>query len=284
MIIYPAIDLKDGRPVRLTRGDFATTEQVAEDALETARSFEKAGATHLHIVDLDGALAGRPVNDAIIRMIVKNTNLIIQIGGGIRTAETVDYYLNDLGVARVILGSVAIKDPAFAKKMIERHGAKIAIGIDAKDGRASGGGWLEDSDEDFVELALAMSRAGARTIIYTDIARDGTLSGPDLNGLAALKAALEENAGCDPAGSQSAKINHAYCDPAPQGSQSTDCDPADPHHAPQETLTDIIASGGVTDINDIKNLAALEVAGVICGKSIYKGTLSLRAALEYQKT
>ena len=257
MIIYPAIDLKDGRPVRLTRGDFATTEQVAEDALETARSFEKAGATHLHIVDLDGALAGRPVNDAIIRMIVKNTNLIIQIGGGIRTAETVDYYLNDLGVARVILGSVAIKDPAFAKKMIERHGAKIAIGIDAKDGRASGGGWLEDSDEDFVELALAMSRAGARTIIYTDIARDGTLSGPDLNGLAALKAALEENAGCNP---------------------------TDPHHAPQETLTDIIASGGVTDINDIKNLAALEVAGVICGKSIYKGTLSLKSALEYQKT
>ena len=239
MIIFPAIDLRGGRPVRLTKGDFATTEQVAEDALKTALDFERAGATHLHMVDLDGALEGRPVNDAIVRSVVENTGLFIEIGGGVRTAGTVDYYLNEVGAARVILGSVAINDPDFAKGMIAKHGDKIAIGIDAKNGKASGGGWLDDSDVDFIELAKAMSGAGAKTIIYTDISRDGTLSGPDLNGLAALKAAV-------PAG------------------------------------TGIIASGGVAVIEDIKAIAALGLAGVICGKSIYKGTLSLKDALLYQ--
>jgi len=237
MIIFPAIDLKDGKPVRLTKGDFSTTERVAENALETARAFEQAGATHLHMVDLDGALAGKPVNDAIVREVVRNTNLFIEIGGGIRTAEAVDYYLNDIGAARVILGSVAIKDPAFAKEIIAKYGEKIAIGIDAKNGKVSGGGWLDDSDVDYIELARAMSDAGARTIIYTDISKDGTLSGPDLEGLAALKAAI----------------------------------PAD-----------IIASGGVATIEDLRAVVALGLAGVICGKSIYKGTLSLESALKYQ--
>jgi phosphoribosylformimino-5-aminoimidazole carboxamide ribotide isomerase len=235
LIIFPAIDLKDGRPVRLTKGDFATTEQVADDALETARSFEQQGATHLHMVDLDGALAGKPVNDAIVREAVRNTNLFVQIGGGIRSAETVDYYLSEIGVGRVILGSVAIKDPAFAKEIIKKYKEKIAIGIDAKDGKASGGGWLDDSDVDYIDLARAMSDAGARTIIYTDISRDGMLSGPDLKGLDKLNKAI----------------------------------PAD-----------VIASGGVATLDDIKALAALGLAGTICGKSIYKGTLSLTEALD----
>lgn len=234
MIIFPAIDLKGGKPVRLTKGDFATTEQVAADALDTARAFEQTGVTFLHMVDLDGALVGKPANDSIVREVVQNTDLFVELGGGIRTAETVDYYLNDIGVNRVILGSVAIKDPDFAKTMIRQYGAKIAIGIDAKDGKASGGGWLDDSDVDFIELARRMSDAGARTIIYTDISRDGMLSGPDLKGLAALDKAV---------------------------------------------AADIIASGGVASVGDIKALKTLGLAGVICGKSIYKGTLSLKDAL-----
>jgi len=237
MIIFPAIDLKDGKPVRLTKGDFATTEQVAADALETALAFEREGATHLHMVDLDGALAGRPVNDAIVRAVVQSTNLFVEIGGGVRTPETVKYYIDEVGVNRVILGSVALKDPEFAKAMIESYGVKIAVGIDAKDGKASGGGWLDDSDVDFIELARAMSEAGAKTIIYTDISRDGTLSGPDLAGLAALNEAAQ---------------------------------------------ADVIASGGIAAIEDIMALSALGLSGAICGKSIYKGTLSLKSALAYQ--
>ena len=235
MIIFPAIDLKDGKPVRLTKGDFATTEQVAEDALSTARGFEQQGATHLHMVDLDGALDGKPVNDAVVREVVKKTNLFVEIGGGIRTAETVDYYLNDIGIARVILGSVAINEPDFAKEMIAKYDQKIAIGIDAKAGKVSGGGWLEDSDVNYIELAQLMSEAGAKTIIYTDISKDGTLAGPDLEGLDALNKAI----------------------------------PAD-----------VIASGGVATIDDLKALSALGLSAAICGKSIYKGTLSLAEALK----
>lgn len=236
MIIFPAIDLRGGKPVRLTKGDFSTEEQVADDALGTAYAFERAGATYLHMVDLDGALAGKPVNDAKVREVVRGTGLFVEIGGGIRSAETIDYYLNDIGAARVILGSAALNDPAFAKKMIDIYGAGIAIGIDAKDGKVSGGGWLDDSDVDFVELACAMADAGARTIIYTDISKDGTLSGPDFAGLAALNKAV----------------------------------PAD-----------VIASGGIATIEDIRALAELGVAGAICGKSIYRGTLSLAEALAY---
>ena len=234
MIIYPAIDLRDGLPVRLTKGDFATAEQVASDAVETARTFGKEGATHLHVVDLDGALAGRPVNETVIGEIVDKTNLFIQAGGGIRTEKDIDYYLNTVKVNRVILGSVAIGDPEFAKGMIKKHGAKIAIGIDAKAGKASGGGWLEDSEVDYIDLARVMSAAGAQTIIYTDIGRDGTLGGPDLAGLKALSEAVN---------------------------------------------ADIIASGGVSVIDDIVALSEMNLAGVICGKSIYKGTLSLKEAL-----
>jgi len=234
LIIYPAIDLKDGKPVRLTRGNFATTEQVAKDALETALTFERDGATHLHMVDLDGALCGAPANVSIVKSVIKNTNLFIQIGGGIRTDDTIDYYLNAVGAGRVILGSVALRDPDFAKAMIKKYGERIAIGIDAKDGKVSGSGWTDDSDTDFIDLAKAMSEAGARTIIYTDIGRDGTLTGPNLEGLK--------------------KLNEAV-------------------------TADIIASGGIATIEDVKNIKNLNIAGAILGKSLYKGTLSLTDVL-----
>ena len=234
MIIFPAIDLKDGKPVRLTKGDFATTAPVAESALKAALSFESQGATHLHMVDLDGALTGRPVHDKIIREVGERTNLFIQTGGGIRTEEDIKFYLEDVRAARVILGSTAITDPEFTKAMLEKYGARIAIGIDAKNGKASGGGWLEDSEADFIDLAREMTGAGAKTIIYTDISRDGTLSGPDLYGLDTLNKAV----------------------------------PAD-----------IIASGGIASIEDIKTLRALNLAAAICGKSLYQGTLNLSEAL-----
>lgn len=236
MIILPAIDLKDGNCVRLTKGDFATTEKVAENALETALKFQETGATHLHMVDLDGALQGKPVNDAVIKDVVDNTSLFVEIGGGIRTREDIEYYLN-MGVGRVILGSVAINNPEFAKTMIKKYDAQIAIGIDAKNGMASGGGWLDDSSVNFIDLAKSMCDAGAKTIIYTDISKDGTLMGPNLSELDELNKAVDAN---------------------------------------------IIASGGIADINDIENLSKINVHGAICGKSIYKGTLELSEAMKYQ--
>ena len=192
MIILPAIDLKDGNCVRLTKGDFATTEKVAEDALETALKFESDGATHLHMVDLDGALQGKPINDAVIKKVVDGTSFFVEVGGGIRTRSDIEYYLN-MGVARVILGSVAINDPDFAKEMIKEYGASIAVGIDAKNGMASGGGWLDDSSVNFIDLAKSMYDAGVKTIIYTDISKDGTLAGPNLQELDELNKSVGAN-------------------------------------------------------------------------------------------
>ncbi|GHU61717.1 1-(5-phosphoribosyl)-5-[(5-phosphoribosylamino) methylideneamino] imidazole-4-carboxamide isomerase [Clostridia bacterium] len=255
MIIFPAIDLKDGRPVRLTKGDFATTEQVADDALETAKRFEAAGATHLHMVDLDGALAGHPVAGAIVRNVAAHTNLFIEIGGGIRNEDHIKAYLGGTSggsVGRVILGSVAIDQPDFAKEMIARYGECIAIGIDAMNGFAKGGGWLEGSKVRFTDLARAMTEAGAKTIIYTDISKDGTLSGPNLEQLAELIAAVRH----DPKATDTKNVTGAG--------------------------TGIIASGGIAALDDIKALAALGCAGAICGKSLYKGTLRLEDALAYQ--
>ena len=237
MIILPAIDLKDGNCVRLTKGDFATTEKVAEDAVETALKFEEAGATHLHMVDLDGALQGKPVNNSVIKDVVDNTCFFVEVGGGIRTREDIEYYLG-IGVGRVILGSVAINNPDFTKEMIKEFGAQIAVGIDAKNGMASGGGWLDDSSVNFIDLARNMYEAGVKTIIYTDISKDGTLAGPNLEELDAINKAVGAN---------------------------------------------IIASGGIADIDDIEKLSKINVHGAICGKSIYKGTLDLSDALKYQE-
>jgi len=185
------------------------------------------------MVDLDGAVSGKPEHAQLVEQVARETDLAVEIGGGIRDEKAIRRYL-DAGLFRVILGSVAIDDPEFAKAMIGRFGARIAVGIDAKDGYARGGGWLADSRVRFTELAKSMDQAGAATIIYTDISKDGTLRGPDLAGLAELVGLVRAG---------------------------------------------VIASGGIATVEDVRAVAEAGAAGVICGKSLYKGTLSLEDAL-----
>lgn len=234
MIILPAIDIKDGNCVRLYKGDFGTVEKVAEDPLETARSFEKQGAEWLHMVDLDGAKDAVPRNMPIFLNVAENTSLKVEVGGGIRSLDTMEKYLSG-GISRVILGSVAVKDPNLVKTAIREFGGeRVVVGIDAKNGMVSVEGWLDSSTVHYIDLAREMERAGVRTIIFTDIAKDGTLEGPNLDQLAVLDKAVS----CD-----------------------------------------IVASGGISDINDIRSLKKLGLYGAICGKSIYKGTLDLAEAI-----
>ena len=189
MIIFPAIDIIDGKPVRLLRGDFATAEQVAEDVLSTAKQFARVGCTWVHMVDLDGSLQKKPVNTEPILQVVEHTPLKVEVGGGIRTMEDIAVYL-DRGGDRVILGSVALKNPELVQQAVDAYGDKIAVGIDAKQGMVATEGWTEDSKMDFIDLAKAMEKMGVATIIYTDIGRDGTLSGPDVQGLDRLNKAV----------------------------------------------------------------------------------------------
>lgn len=189
MIIFPAIDIMDGKPVRLLRGDFATAEQVTEDVLTTAKQFARVGCTWVHMVDLDGSLQKKPVNTDPILQVVEHTPLKVEVGGGIRTMEDIAFYL-DRGVDRVILGSVALKNPELVQQAVDAYGDKIAVGIDAKQGMVATEGWTEDSQMDFIDLAKAMEKMGVATIIYTDIGRDGTLSGPDVQGLDRLNKAV----------------------------------------------------------------------------------------------
>ena len=189
MIIFPAIDIMDGKPVRLLRGDFATAEQVAENVLTTAKQFARVGCTWVHMVDLDGSLQKKPVNTDPILQVVEHTPLKVEVGGGIRTMEDIAFYL-DRGVDRVILGSVALKNPELVQQAVDAYGDKIAVGIDAKQGMVATEGWTEDSKMDFIDLAKAMEKMGVATIIYTDIGRDGTLSGPDVQGLDRLNKAV----------------------------------------------------------------------------------------------
>lgn len=234
MVILPAVDIMDGKPVRLYKGDFSTAHQVAEGALQTALDFEKAGAEWIHMVDLDGSLKKKRVNEKIFLSVAENTSLKVEVGGGIRTMQDIDFYIAS-GISRVILGSVALKDPELVKKAVNGYGDKIAVGIDAKNGYAAAEGWTQTSDIYFTDLAKKMEQCGVKTIIYTDISKDGTLSGPNLE--------------------QLDEINNAVS-------------------------CDIIASGGVTNINDIKALKSLGLYGAICGKSIYSGSLDLKQALE----
>ena len=189
MIIFPAIDIMDGTPVRLLRGDFDTAEQVAEDVLTTAKQFARVGCTWVHMVDLDGSLQKKPVNTDPILQVVEHTPLKVEVGGGIRTMEDIAFYL-DRGVDRVILGSVALKNPELVQQAVDAYGDKIAVGIDAKQGMVATESWTEDSQMDFIDLAKAMEKMGVATIIYTDIGRDGTLSGPDVQGLDRLNKAV----------------------------------------------------------------------------------------------
>jgi len=233
MIILPAIDIKDGNCVRLFKGDYGTVEKVAEDPFVTAYSFYKAGAEYLHMVDLDGAKDARLTNRELFIQMAKTSPLKIELGGGIRTMQAVEDYLSN-GIYRVILGSAAVKNPAFVKEAVSAYGERIAVGIDAKNGMVATEGWLDTSNVSYLELAKAMEAIGVKTIIYTDISKDGTLSGPNLQELSAINEAVSCN---------------------------------------------IIASGGIHTIEDIKHLYERGLYGTICGKSLYKGTLDLKEAI-----
>lgn len=237
MIILPAIDIKDGQCVRLTKGDFATVEKVAEDPLKTALTFQEAGAEWIHMVDLDGAKEGSLKNSPVFLEVAQKTGLKVELGGGIRTLESIDYYMEQ-GISRAIIGSAAISNPELVKAAVEKYGDRIAVGIDARNGLVSADGWLTDSDITYQELAKRVEAVGVTCIIFTDISKDGTLSGPNLD--------------------QLDRIN-----------DTVSCD--------------IIASGGIHTIKDIIALNEMGLYGAICGKSIYKGTLSLEEAIKLGK-
>ena len=234
MIIFPAIDIIDGKPVRLFKGDFSTAEQVAEDALETALSFEKAGAEWIHMVDLDGSVQKKRINHRTFVEVATTTNLNVEIGGGIRTMQDIEYYAEH-GISRVILGSVALKKPELVREAVAEFGDLIAVGIDAKHEFVATEGWTEGSTTHYIDLAKQMEDFGVTNIIYTDISKDGTLSGPNVEQLVRLNEAVS----CD-----------------------------------------ITASGGVTNIGDIIALRDNNLYGAICGKSLYKGTLDLKEAID----
>lgn len=192
MLILPAIDIIDGNCVRLMKGDYATAHKVAESIVDTAKSFEEAGARFMHMVDLDGAKEGKRMNSEAILSVRKNCNIRIEVGGGIRTMDSVEYYLEN-GIDRVILGSAAIKDPDFVCKAVEKYADKIAVGIDTKNGFVSAEGWTDTSEINFIDLAKQMEKIGVKYIIFTDISKDGMLSGPNLTMLDELKAAVNCN-------------------------------------------------------------------------------------------
>lgn len=192
MIILPAIDIKDGSCVRLYKGDFGTVQKVAEDPVETALSFQNAGAQWLHMVDLDGAKDAVPKNRQIFLDVCKATSLQVEVGGGIRSLDTVEDYLSG-GIARVILGSLAVKNPDLVKTAVKEYGARIAVGIDARNEMVAVEGWLDSSSVHFLDLARAMEEVGVQTIIYTDISKDGTLSGPNLEQLTQINEAVSCN-------------------------------------------------------------------------------------------
>ena len=235
MIVFPSIDMLGGKVVRLVEGDYATAHKVAEDPIETAKSFEVKGATWLHLVDLDGSKsgAGSELFRKALTDIAKATKLKLQCGGGIRTEENIKALL-EVGVSRVVLGSAAVKNPDFAKEMIAKYGNMIAIGIDARDGIVATDGWTKSSGISYIDFAIEMAHAGADNIIFTDISRDCTMKGPNLEQLKPLLT----------------------------------------------VGTNITASGGVGGIEDIIALKALDVYGVICGKSVYSGRLNLVQAFE----
>ncbi|MBQ1237170.1 MAG: 1-(5-phosphoribosyl)-5-[Oscillospiraceae bacterium] len=189
MKLLPAIDLLGGNCVRLFRGDFDTAHQVADDPLSTARSFQKAGAGWIHMVDLDGARTGDGINRPVILQVAQNTSLKVEVGGGIRSMDAIDTYLQG-GVSRVILGSAALEDPALVKKAVEQYGQRIAVGIDAKNGQVAARGWLSTSSVDYLTLAKQMENLGVSTIIYTDIAKDGMMLGPNFEQMKALRQAV----------------------------------------------------------------------------------------------
>lgn len=192
MIILPAIDIKDGTCVRLQKGVYSTAQKVADSPYDTARSFALAGAGWMHMVDLDGAKDAKLINAGLIADVAKSSGLKVEVGGGIRDMNAIEYYLSR-GIDRVILGSAAVKNPQLVKDAVKAYGDKIAVGIDAKEGMVQAEGWLDNSEVNYIELAKRMEDVGVRTIIFTDIACDGMLSGPNLKQLDDLA----NEVGCD---------------------------------------------------------------------------------------
>lgn len=235
MIIYPAIDLKAGRCVRLYQGDFEQETVVNTDPLSQAKIFEETGAQALHIVDLDGALSGDLTNFRVIEQIRQTLTIPLQVGGGIRSMEQIATYL-DIGVERVIIGSKAVEDPEFVKQAVEKYGDKIAVGIDAKEGLVATRGWVSVSNQNYLDVATQMANLGVRTIIFTDISKDGTLLGPNLEQLAAIQKQVPD--------------------------------------------VQIIASGGISSRADLEQVKALNVYGVISGKALYNGNISMKDIVE----
>lgn len=179
MQILPAIDIKNGHAVRLVKGDFEQETVVNDNVLDQASIFMEAGIQYIHVVDLDGALEGRAANRDLIAKIKEMTGLAIEVGGGIRTIEQIEDYLS-VGINRVIIGSMAVKHPQFVKEALDKFGSdKIVVGIDAKNGMVATEGWLETSTVDYISLALEMEKMGIRLFVYTDVDRDGTLTGPN---------------------------------------------------------------------------------------------------------
>ncbi|MBI4328675.1 MAG: 1-(5-phosphoribosyl)-5-[(5-phosphoribosylamino)methylideneamino]imidazole-4-carboxamide isomerase [Chloroflexi bacterium] len=233
MEVIPAIDIRDGNVVRLTQGDYARETVYANDPVLVAYDWALLGAPWLHVVDLDGAREGHPVNDAVLAEIVRAVPVPVQAGGGIRTLEAIGKLLG-LGVQRVVLGTVAVEQPELVAEACRRYGDAVVVGIDARDGLVAVRGWRDKTSWSAADLMAEMEAVGVRRFIYTDVARDGTLEGPNLR---ALRAILKK------------------------------------------ATKPVIASGGVSGLEDIRRLAALPLEGVLVGKALYTGALDLREAL-----
>lgn len=234
MIILPAIDMLQGKPVRLVRGDYGQSSQVAEDVIDTARSFEKQNAAWIHMVDLDGAKAGHPVNLDLALQAAAAVDIPVELGGGFRSIEHIEKAIEG-GIARVILGTSALNDEALLRQALDKYKERIAVGMDCRNGKVSVAGWLQDSDMDYLDFARKMEDLGVQTLIVTDISKDGTLEGPALQMMKNLK-------------------NHVSIN--------------------------LIASGGIRDLGNIKDLKEAGCYGAITGKAIYAGTLDLQQAIQ----
>lgn len=233
MILLPAIDLRGGQCVRLLRGDFDTTRRVADSALETAKAFYAAGARWVHMVDLDGARSGGRPNFPLVAQVAAESGLQVELGGGIKTAQDVDACFAG-GVSRVVIGSAAVTNPEVAEYAVARYGDRVAIGIDARDGKVKTHGWEQDSGLDYLVFAQKMESMGVQYIIFTDIETDGALTGPSFARLKALQKAVS----CR-----------------------------------------VIASGGVSSLEDIKRLRDMGLYGAIIGMAYYAGKIDLGAAI-----
>ncbi|MCP3677928.1 MAG: 1-(5-phosphoribosyl)-5-[(5-phosphoribosylamino)methylideneamino]imidazole-4-carboxamide isomerase [Deltaproteobacteria bacterium] len=234
MIVIPAIDIKDGRCVRLKQGRMDDETVYSDDPVEVAFRWERAGARLIHLVDLDGAVEGLTKNRETIREIIDAVTVEVQIGGGIRERGAVSSYLEEPRVKRVIIGTAAYSDPAFLEDICEEFPERIAVGIDALDGKVAIKGWIETTDEKAIDMARRLEGVGVASIIYTDISRDGMLVGPNIEATAEIAKAVD---------------------------------------------IPVIASGGVSTIEDIEALKGSGVEGVITGKALYTGSLDLSQAI-----